>query len=80
MTEPNYSLLVADNGATTEIPLGTITVIPADAHLMFTVPQETMDADFEIIREQIKRHFAERRVTVIRAGDLQVLCFTEPNE
>lgn len=62
-----------DGRALSAINVGSIEIIPPGGQLLFVLPPETIDMDFQIIKEEIKKHFGERRKhTVLRAGDLGI--------
>jgi hypothetical protein len=59
-----------ETGGQVQIALDNIQVIPAGGTLLVSVPQETNDADFELIRQQIREQFGPKSA-VTRAGELQ---------
>lgn len=63
-----------DNGnEKNAITVPSIEVIPPGGELLFILPAEVMDADFEIIKEQIRERFSQRRqILVMRAGDIDI--------
>lgn len=69
----HYKMVEIRNGQVTKtLELESIKVIPADSFLLFTVPPETSDADFQVIKEQIRHHFQNTRSALIRDGDIGV--------
>ena len=70
---PNVKLRLPQSGV-----VATVQVIPPGGTLLFSLPPEVTDADFEIIKEQIREYFGQgRRVPIMRAGDIQIVYFED---
>lgn len=53
-------------------------MIPPGRTLLFSLPPEVTDADFQIIKEQIREYFGSgRRIPIMRAGDMQIVYFED---
>jgi hypothetical protein len=76
---PRYKILeIKDGIVTNELDLESIKVIPSDGMLLFTMPVEITESDFEIIKEQIRQHFEGQRTAIMRSGDMEVTVVYRP--
>src|SRR5688572_23785712 len=78
-SRPQYKILELKNGVVTnEIDLESIQVIPSNGSLLFSLREEICDADFEIIKDQIRRHFEGQTTAIMRSGDMDVQVIYQP--
>lgn len=52
--------------------------IPAGGHLVAVVPPETLGAEMDRIRDELKRFFGDnRRVALVRSGEIEFIHFAD---
>ena len=49
-----------------------VKLIPADSIPVFSFNENLLDSDFEIVTEQLKEFFGDRKILVIRGGDVEI--------
>ncbi len=68
---------------TPERPMPTpewVKLIPSDSIPVFIFNEDLLDLDFDIVTKQLREFFGDRKVLVIRSGDVEIYAIEDKRD